>query len=318
MKLYARLAVALTVIRFVKPKLVLPSCAQACLTTNADVFTDGTSVCSLLDRDCQCTNEEYLSTAHCCLHEQCSDSDRKKAEEYSRSYCRHAGHSMPSGIVCSTVASSSADLQSSETSAPEQSSMTEIGSIATAESTTEENSGSETATKSASEPSSLPTSDGTAGSSSTSSETTKDNHALTLQLGLGLGIGLGVPLVIAVIYLALLQRKKLKQQGTLNNQEPQVSFYQAPPPQGFSPLGYPPSSHLPQGSQVSSPQVQAHQEQFEPHKYEHESSGGVEGLNRNQYEMMGNIPPPRHELPSNNPETCGELPPDTRPHNELP
>ncbi|KAH7007530.1 hypothetical protein EDB80DRAFT_777987 [Ilyonectria destructans] len=327
MKFHARLAIVLTIARFVEPQS-LPSCAQSC-AYNTDVFTSASTVCDLFDIACQCTDEEYLSTALCCLYEQCSDSDRKEAEEFSRWYCRYSGHSIPSGIECSTVASSSADMQSTETSGPEQSSVTADdgittaesttvdGSSATAESATADSSGSETAANSAVEPSSLPTSDRSGGSSSSYSGTTKDSHALTLKLGLGLGIGLGVPLVVAVIYLALLQRKKLKGQGTPNNQQSQVSSYHAPPPHGYPP-SYPPSSYLPQGYPVPSPltQAQFQQEQFDPQKHEHGGSAGGAVGNPNRHEMIGNIPPSRHELDSNNPQLYGELLGDTRPHNE--
>ncbi|KAH6867590.1 hypothetical protein B0T10DRAFT_553960, partial [Thelonectria olida] len=280
MKFHARLAVVLTIARFVEPQVV-PPCAKtltisqrSCLS-NTDFFTSDSTVCDFTDITCQCTDEEYLSNALCCLYEQCSDSNRKEAEEISRRYCSYAGLSIPSGIVCSTVASTSADIQSTETSEPEQSSVMADESLTTAESTTVDgssatvgNSGSETAANSAFEPSGLPTSERSGGSTSSPSGTTNHTHALTLKLSLGLGIGLGVPLVGAVIYLALLQRKKLKGQRTLNNQQAQLSSYRAPPPQGYPPPGYPASSYLPQGYPGLSapPQVQSQQGQLDPHK----------------------------------------------------
>ncbi|KAH6988858.1 hypothetical protein BKA56DRAFT_709989 [Ilyonectria sp. MPI-CAGE-AT-0026] len=344
MNFHATLAVVLTIAPFAEPQTfqTLPSCAYSCVY-NTDAFTSDSTVCGYTDFDCQCTNEEYLSNSLCCLYDECSNSAREEAEEYWRTYCGYLGYTVPSGIVCSTVPSSSADMQFTETSEPEPSSMTaestavyssvptadmttaddsiatteattRDGSSATAESATAKNIGSEIAASSTFGSSSLPTSD------RSNSGTTKSSGALVLKLGLGLGIGLGVPLLVAAIYFAHLQRKKLKRKGASNNQELQVSSYQAPPPQGHPLPSYLPPSHAPHGYPVLSPppQFESQQEQSTPYKYEPGGGAGGAGGNKNEHEMLGDIPPSRHELHSNNPPSHVELPPDTRPQNELP
>ncbi|KAM5367887.1 hypothetical protein ACJZ2D_009798 [Fusarium nematophilum] len=297
MKFPARLAIVLTIARFVEPQL-FPSCAQPC-ATDID-YTSGSAICDSI---------------RCCLYEQCRGSDLKAAEQVLSSYCRY----ISSGTECS-AASSSADMQPTEEPKPEQISATVDGRTAEAESATANSSGSETVVNSASEPSSLPTSSKNSGSATSNSGTAGNDHALTLKLGLGLGIGLGVPLVAAIAYLAFLQGRKHNGQGTPNNQQPQQSSYQVPPSHGYPPPAYPPSSHLSQGYPTPSPppQVQSQQGQFDSHKPEHESSAVGAVRNVNQHEVMGNIPPLRHELSCHTPRPRAEIPPGTQPDNELP
>ncbi|KAH7165282.1 hypothetical protein EDB81DRAFT_877668 [Dactylonectria macrodidyma] len=303
MKFCARLAVVLAIARFAEPQ-TLPACAYSCVY-DIDVFASDSTLCGNSDFTCQCTDEEYLSDRLCCLHEECSDSARDEAEEYWRTVCGYLDHTVPSGILCSTVASSSSDVQFTETSGPEPSSVTAESTIldggisitetttedgsssATTESATTNNIGSETAANSAFGTSSSRASDGS------NSGTTKSSDTLVLKLGLGLGIALGVPLLVAAIYLVHLQRKKLKRQGPSDNSELQVSSYQAPQLQGYPPPSYPPPSHTAPGYPVltSPPQVESQQEASDPYKYEHGGGMGGAGGNMNKHEVLGDMPP---------------------------
>ncbi|KAH7145506.1 hypothetical protein B0J13DRAFT_665906 [Dactylonectria estremocensis] len=351
MKLRAKLGVVLTIARFVEPQ-TLPSCAFSCVF-NIDIFSSDSTVCDSSDYACQCTDEEYLGNSLCCLYEQCSNSAREDAEEYWVTFCGYLGHTVPSGILCSAVASSSADTLSTEPSRPNLSTVTAEsttvdgsistvdtttadvtttdtttthGSIATAESTTVDgstttaesatayNSGSETTANSVFATSSLPTSD------RSNPGTTKSNDALILKLGLGLGIGFGVILLSIAFYLLYRQGKNSKQPEPRNNQELQILSSQAPPPQEHPHPYYPPTSHPTHGYQAPGPppQVQSLQKQSDPYQYEHRGGAGNTGGNKNEHEVLGDMPPLRHELPSNSSQPHSEPPPDSRPHNELP
>lgn len=204
------------------------------------------------------------------------------AEEYWRTDCGYLGYTVPSGIVCSTAPSSSADVQFTETSEPEPSS-------------------------------SLSPSNRSNSGTSTSSD------ALALKLGLGLGIGLGVLLLVAAIYIVHLQRTKLNRQGPSNDKVHQVSSYPASRSQGLPPSD-PLSSHTSQSCPVPSspPQVQSQQQPPASYKCEHGGGAGSAGGNMYGHEILRNIRPSRHELPSNNSQSYAELPSDARPHNELP
>ncbi|KPM35823.1 hypothetical protein AK830_g10759 [Neonectria ditissima] len=302
MKFYRSVAIALATARFAQSQS-LPSCADSCVGSSSSDTT-----CNSFDLSCLCTNKSALSAGVCCLYDHCSDADRKQAEEYSRSICTAAGYSIPSGVACATISKSSSDAQSSATAGSDPS-----------------NTQTDSATADGTSADSLPTqsssSDTSGDSSGGSSTTTHKKSSHTLKTGLGIGLGVGVPLIAALAgYLAFLRKKK--RNANAANQQPPVSSYQVPPPQGtyppvsgypqgFPPQGYPPQTYPHNYPVQGPPQGQFQQGPFDAQKYEQNGLGGA-----TNHEMLGNVPDPRQELHSNS-RPHNELHSDARPPNEL-
>lgn len=127
----------------------------------------------------------------CCLHENCSDSDRESAEAYSRSLCKSLGVTMPSGLGCSTNTSSSATGKTTSAdgiSIPTESSGTSSDNNTGAGGSSSENS---------------------SGSDYGSSSSHHKIHHSS-KAGLGAGLGVGLPAAAALIggILYCIRRKK--------------------------------------------------------------------------------------------------------------